>query len=138
MASQISDDQDDEIISGINITPMVDVMLVLLVIFMVTANFIVRQAIEINVPETKTAASISTDKPFEVSLDSNGKLYLGEKEIDNPALQSEILAFKTANSKFPQVILSADKSLDYGLVVGLIDFVREQGVTEFSIHVKPK
>ena len=138
MASQVGEDQDDEIITAINITPMVDVMLVLLVIFMVTANFIVRQAIEINVPETKTAEAISTDKPFEVSLNSLGQLFLGQKEVEQDALKTEIELFKSSNSKAPQVILSADKTLDYGKVVGLIDFVRGQGVTEFSVHVKPE
>lgn len=126
---------DDEMITGINITPLVDIVLVLLIIFMVTATFIVTPSIKVDLPKAATGDATPTSN-LALVLDKSGTIYLNGR----PASEDEIKAFirsEMAADKQVQAIISADKSASHGSVIHLIDIVKTEGVTKFAINVEP-
>ena len=133
MAGSFSDDQSDEI-TGINITPLVDVMLVLLIIFMVTANYIVNSGIPVELPKASTGNDIASENLGFV-LDKASNLYLNGTPIELGAI-AEKLAERKATGKSMQALISADKDTPHGSVVRLIDTIRKNGVTDFAINVE--
>ena len=135
MAGTLSDDDE---ITGINVTPLVDVMLVLLIIFMVTASYIVQRSIEVKLPKAETATNTPQTKNLAFVIDAKSNLFLD----GNVITWSEIPRFikqareKDQSQKNLQALISADKSTPHGLVVRLIDAVRKNGISEFAINVE--
>ena len=129
-----SSQDDDDMITGINVTPLVDVTLVLLIIFMVTASFIVAPAVKVELPQVSKA-----DEPPPRSLhflvDPAGALYLNGKHVEEPAVLGLIQKEVAANPDV-QVLVSADKKVSYGEVIRLLDIVRSGGVKKFAISVE--
>ena len=125
---------EDEVIDGINITPMVDVILVLLVIFMVTANFLKKESININLPKVQ-AADPNVSQSVQVALTRDGKILLEgqetteEKLVDN--LQRD-LKFRPNM----RLTLSADEKLAYGTIMKLMGVIRKAGVSRVALSVK--
>lgn len=125
---------EDDAITGINVIPLVDIVLVLLIIFMMTASFIVAPAVKIELPQVS-----KTEEPPPRSLhflvDMTGAIYLNDQRIqeDNvvPTVQKE-----AAGNPSVQVLVSADKRVPYGEVVHLLDLVRTGGVSKFAISVE--
>jgi len=132
VASSSSD--DDDTITGINVTPLVDITLVLLIIFMVTASFIVAPAVKVELPQVSKA-----DEPPPRSLhflvDQAGTIYLNDKRVDAASLPAVIQKEVAANADV-QVLVSADKKVPYGEVIHLLDVVRSGGVKKFAISVE--
>ncbi len=125
---------DDEGINEINVTPLVDVMLVLLIIFMVTATYITNQSIALELPKAATGAdTVSNNLGF--SLDAESKLYLDGKPITFEELGGVIAERKKAKPDI-QALISADVKTPHGDVVKLIDAVRKNGITNFAINVE--
>jgi biopolymer transport protein ExbD len=122
-------------IAEINTTPLVDIMLVLLIIFMLTAHLIAKQAIEVELPR---ASQSTTLKPttLAITLTREGKLYLDDKPIAADALRT---AVADAIKKDPktQAIISGDKAVSHGRVVWVLDLVKSLGVTSFAIQIDP-
>lgn len=138
MAGGISDN-DDEGISGINVTPLVDIMLVLLIIFMVTATFIANKALDLKLPEAESALPVNpNDKPMQFALDKEGKLYLDGKVITLDEVGPLITAEK---AKKPGTALSATISADattpYALVIKIIDVIRKNEIIDFALTTDP-
>lgn len=128
-----STEQDEEIV-GINVTPLVDVMLVLLIIFMVTANYIANQSINMQLPKASTGADPGpTGLAF--SLDKESHLFLDGKPVSFEDLTG-ILAARKAEGKPLSALIAADKETPHGTVVKLIDAVRKNGITDFAINVE--
>lgn len=126
-------DSDDEI-TGINVTPLVDIVLVLLIIFMVTANFIVRETKEVDLP--KAAKSGETVQGIvNVVLDKEGKLFFDGTEVNEDELKSRI-SEAMKKEKEPRAIITADKTLTYGEVMKLIDLVQVQGIAKFALNIQ--
>jgi biopolymer transport protein ExbD len=125
---------NDEEITGINITPMVDVMLVLLVIFMVTANFIVRETVEVDLPKAANGGE-TVQGLVNVVLDKDGKLFFDGAEVDEPGLVAKVRE-SLAKDKETRAIISADQSLDYGRVMRLIDVVKGEGIAKFALNIQ--
>ena len=129
-----SEEHEDGIISNINITPMVDVILVLLVIFMVTANFLKKESININLPKVASAdPNIKESK--QVAVTNEGKLFLEGRAVTEAALVEEM----TRESKYRpnmRVTLSADENLSYGTVSKVMGLLRRAGVTRMALSVK--
>jgi biopolymer transport protein ExbD len=129
-------DNDDEI-TGINVTPLVDVMLVLLIIFMVTATYIVNQAINVNLPKADTGENSAKSKNLAFVLDSKSQLYLNGDPISFDDLGSRIEAEKGKDGPSElHALIAADKETPHGSVVKLIDTVRKHGITDFAINVE--
>ena len=122
-------------ITDINVTPLVDIMLVLLIIFMLTAHLIARQALEIELPH----ASQSTAPPpttLAIALKADGAIFLNDKPVTPDALRA---AIKDAVARDPksQAIIAGDKRVSHGRVVWVLDTVKSLGVTSFAIQIDP-
>jgi biopolymer transport protein ExbD len=123
---------EDDIITDINITPFVDVTLVLLIIFMVTATYIVAQSIPVDLPEAGTGEDIVTT--FAVTLTAKGEQFLDGIKVDDNTLKRKIRNAREGNEDV-RVIIAADKKVEHGRVVRVIDLVRKQGVSKFAINI---
>ncbi|MCB0356092.1 MAG: protein TolR [Bdellovibrionales bacterium] len=123
-------------LSEINVTPMVDVMLVLLIIFMVTAPML-QQGIDIDLPETASSGVETTEEPFILTIKKNGQIFAGDTELKINELRTKIKAiFETRKNK--QVYIKADKKVDYGTVASTMAEVRAAGVFNIGLVTIPK
>jgi biopolymer transport protein ExbD len=136
MAGKISDSGDDAI-TEINVTPFVDVMLVLLVIFMVTANYMVNQSINIQLPKADTGQAIES-RNLAFVIDKESKVYMDGQPVEVDQIGEKITAFKAGQSAstIVQALISADTATPHGIVVKVIDVVRKSGITELAINVE--
>jgi biopolymer transport protein TolR len=125
---------NDEEITGINVTPLVDVVLVLLIIFMVTANFIVRETVEVDLPRAAHGGE-TVQGLVNVVLDKDGKLYLDGTELTEAELSRKVTE-AVAKDKETRAIISADQSIPYGRVMRLIDVVKGQGIAKFALNIQ--
>jgi len=123
-------------ISGINVTPLVDIMLVLLIIFMVTTTLVVKNAIQVKLPEAATGEPRKVSL-LAVTLDSKGRLYLNGHPTTEPAVRQFIRKQRTRGMEL-EAIIAADRDVTHGRVVGIIDLVRSEGVKKFAISVLKK
>jgi biopolymer transport protein ExbD len=133
MASKIFAEEDD-VIAEINIVPFVDIVLVLLITFMLTSSAIVRASISVELP-TAASAGAAVSSTLNIVLDAQGKLYLDGREIDQTALGAHV-ARVSWQEKDLQAVISADKSVGYGLVVQVIDLVKSNGVKTFALNIQ--
>lgn len=127
-------EQEEELITGINVTPLVDITLVLLIIFMVTAVYIVAPAIKVNLPRAATAESTPVTTVALV-LDIHRTLYLNGKPTTEEVVRS-ILTSLVAEKTEVQAMISADKDVTHGEVIHLMDLVRQVGVSKFAVNVE--
>ena len=122
-------------ITEINVTPLVDIMLVLLIIFMLTANLIAKQAIEVELPK---AAQGSTPTPttLAVTLTRDGQMFLNGQPVTPEQLRADV---KAALAKDPktQAIIAGDKDVSHGRVVWVLDVIKSLGVVSFAIQIDP-
>ncbi len=110
-------------------TPMVDVMLVLLIIFMVTAPLLVA-GVPVNLPDSRADALDQDRKPLQISLDASGKVFVDETEIAAAALPDALAAFAVRK---PQVFLRADRTLDYGRVMRVMGELNRAGLNRVAL-----
>ena len=139
MAGKQSSDGDNEEISGITVTPLVDIMLVLLIIFMVTASLVSTKAIELKLPESESAQAVKPDeKTLNFAISSNGKLFLDGQELAFDEIAPRI---RKERENKPGVnlaaALSADAKTPYEVVVKLIDIIRKNEIIDFAINTEP-
>ncbi len=123
------------IVAEINVTPLVDIMLVLLIIFMLTAHLIAKQAIEVELPR----ASQSTTLPpttIAVILTRDGSLYLNSSPVTPDALRSAVKAAVAKDAK-TQAIIIGDKAVSHGRVVWVLDTIKALGISSFAIQIDP-
>jgi biopolymer transport protein ExbD len=125
---------DEEGITGINVTPLVDVMLVLLVIFMVTANYMTHNALGLQLPK-----AASGDDPGETnlnfSLDASSELFLDGQKISFEEVQSRIRD-KSKGGGEMQALISADAKTPHGEVIRLMDLIKRSGVGSIAFNVE--
>ncbi len=123
------------IITEINVTPLVDIMLVLLIIFMLTAHLIARQAIEVELPRASQSTSVRTTT-LAITLTREGAIYLDGRTTTPAALRDAVVAAVKKDPK-SQVIIAGDKAVSHGRVVWVLDLVKSAGVTSFAIQIDP-
>ena len=129
--------QDDGEITEINVTPLVDVMLVLLIVFMVTSTYIVQQSIQVQLPKADTGENTPQTKNLAFVVDKSGAIFLDGKMINLEDIAGRVQSEKSANANVKlQALVAADKETPHGFVVGLIDAVRRQGITDLAINVE--
>ena len=133
MATQAA--SDDELITGINVTPLVDITLVLLVILMVTASYVTSRAIPVELPKGATAEGTPTT--LTISIDKDGKTFLDAEAISDAALQARIKAVHAADPE-TRAIIAADGRTSHSNVIHVIDLLRREDVTKFAINVDPE
>jgi biopolymer transport protein TolR len=126
---------DDDGINEINVTPLVDVMLVLLVIFMVASIYIVKDAIEVELPKAASAGE-TLDTTLAIVIDREGRLYLNGRPAEDEII-AQACAAAAAKDQNAQAIIAADQNVKHGDVIRVIDLVRSNGLVRFAINVKP-
>ena len=129
-------DQQDDVIAEINVVPLVDGILVVLIIFMVTAPMIMKPSINVNLPKSGSGDATKPSK-LNITLTQAGQLQLEGKNVS----ESEIAAVaKDEAAKNPdvQAIISADKDVAHGKVVSILDIVKSAGVKRFAISIDKK
>ena len=121
-------------IVGINVTPLVDVVLVLLIIMMVSATYIVSQALKVELPRTATADE-TVNRTFVVTVRQDGSYRFNDKDVSRDVLAGELKA-AGEKGKETNLVISADKSATHGSVVDVIDLAKLGGITKFAINVE--
>jgi biopolymer transport protein ExbD/biopolymer transport protein TolR len=130
MAFSTSNDGDD-VLSEINITPLVDVMLVLVVALIVTAPLL-NNAIKVNLPKTVATQAPEPRKPIAVSVDAKGLVYLDREQVALPALEPRLHALHEAQPE-TVVHLSSDESVNYGSVAKVMALIEHAGITRVAV-----
>jgi biopolymer transport protein ExbD len=126
---------EDDIISEINITPFVDIILVVLIIFMVTAAAIVKSSIKVTLPESSTGEATEATS-LGLMLSSDGRMLLDGEPTDEAGIRSRIRAAK-ASDEDVVCLISADKAVAHGRIVWVLDLLRSEGVGKFAINIDP-
>ena len=132
--AQSDSNPDEPMISGINVTPLVDVVLVLLVVLMVTATYLASRTIPVDLP--KGATGEPTGVTLAITVDEQGRTYLDGEGATPQTLRERI---RSARAKNPDVraIIAADQNTRHKNVVGVIDLLRQEHVNRFAINVEP-
>ncbi len=133
-ADAFSDDDSDRRIVDINVTPLVDITLVLLIVFMVTTTYIVNPTIKIDLPKA-ASGSEQAKTTLALTLSKDGDLYLNGEKSDEGAVTRYIGGELPKNPDL-QAIIAADKVVPHGSVVRVIDLVKRAGVRKFAINVE--
>ena len=136
MAVNIKDDGGDDVMSEINVTPLVDVMLVLLVVFIVTAPLLT-QAVHVNLPKTAETAPPEEKEAIYISVNSDGKVFLDKTEIPIDQFEKELLTRKEADPEIA-LNLNADDGVKYGTVAKVMASIERSGITKLAVLTAPK
>ncbi len=124
------------LMSEINVTPLVDVMLVLLIIFMVTAPMMT-QGVEVNLPQTTTKSVKTQDDPLFLTVNKKGEIFLENHAIRMEDLEDKIRSiFKYRREK--ELLLRADRDISYGFVIKVIAAVKRAGIDKLGMVTEPK
>ncbi len=123
------------LVSDINVTPLVDVMLVLLIIFMVTAPMMT-QGLDVDLPQTTSRSLRQKEDPLVVTIDKDGKIMLDKIEVTRPLLKQQ-LKISTREKKENPIYLKADKNVSYGVVVAIMSDIKESGFDKLGMITQP-
>jgi len=124
----------NRVISQINVTPFVDVMLVLLIVFMITAPLLT-VGVSVDLPKTKASQLNSKGDPIIISIKKNGELYIQEREIDTLQLLPRLKAISSGNKNL-RIYVRGDKDVPYGLVLGTIAKIKSSGFKKVALVAK--
>ena len=124
------------LVSDINVTPLVDVMLVLLIIFMVTAPMMT-QGLDVDLPETTTKSLRQEDDPIVVTIDKDGKISLDRHEVTRKILYQELSGLGEAQKEKP-IYLKADRDVAYGVVVKIMADIKKAGFDKLGMITQPE
>jgi len=122
-------------LAEINVTPLVDVMLVLLIIFMVTAPMMT-QGMDVDLPETTAKALPQKSEPIIITVNKQGEIYINRLKADQSMIKQQLLSL-TSNDKEALVLLRADREVPYGLVASVMADVKEAGVDKLGMVTQP-
>ncbi|UCF85435.1 MAG: protein TolR [Desulfobacteraceae bacterium] len=121
--------------SDINVTPLVDVMLVLLIIFMVTAPMLM-QGVEVNLPQTTTRQIKTQEDPLILTVNKQREIFIEKHRIKLDDLETKIIKI-FQNRKDKEIILRADKDVPYGFVIKVIAKVKQAGIDKLGMVTEP-
>lgn len=136
MHGGMNDEESDDLIASINMIPFIDISLVLLIVFLVTSSIIVNQTLEVNLPR---AASGSDAAPSTVGITvtRDGALYFNG-DVTSPDELARQMKREAEKDPTVRAIISADRDVDYGVVVDVIDTVKRNGASAFALNVEAK
>ena len=135
MAFNTKDDGGDDVMGEINVTPLVDVMLVLLVVFIVTAPLLTN-AVHVNLPKTAETAPPEEKAAVYLSVDAQGKVFIDKQEIGVDGVENELKTRKAADPELA-LNLNADDAVQYGIVAKVMSAIERAGVTKLSVLTVP-
>jgi biopolymer transport protein TolR len=121
------------VLSEINVTPFVDVMLVLLVIFMVTAP-LMQQGVDVNLPQAK-GKDLPPEERISIIIKKDRSIYMNDTPVTMPAMKQKLVEISKMN---PNIFLKADKDVPYGLVVEVMGEIKEAGIEKLGMITEPK
>jgi biopolymer transport protein ExbD len=127
---QTKSGSEDGMMAELNVTPLVDVMLVLLVIFIVTAPLIVPQSMKVNLPKTQAVAQQDQAKNIQLIISANGEATLNNQIVDDKSLAAELR--RLAAEPKTQLQINADKAVPYGRIAEIMAMAQANGVTKLS------
>ncbi len=125
--------RERNVLSEINVTPFVDVMLVLLVIFMVTAPLL-QQGIDVNLPKAK-GKDLPPEERITLTVKKGGVIYMNDNPVSLPEMRDKLEAVSKLN---PNVFLKADKEVPYGFVVEIMGEIKDAGIEKLGMITEPK
>lgn len=134
MAMKFSDTEDDAIVAEINITPLTDVFLVLLIIFMLTSTAMMESGLQVKLPSAKNASAANTDnaKPLFVTVDKEGAIRIGDSPATADNL-TDILRAELEKSANKTVIIRGDEGILLGKAVAIMDAARNAGADKIAV-----
>ena len=124
----------NRVISQINVTPFVDVMLVLLIVFMITAPLLT-VGVSVDLPKTKASQLNSKGDPIIVSIKKNGELFIQERKIDSLQLLPRLKAISSGNKNL-RIYVRGDKNVSYGIVLDIIAKIKSSGFKKVALVAK--
>ena len=124
-----------KLVADINVTPLVDVMLVLLIIFMVTAPMMT-QGLDVDLPETTTKSLRQEENPIVVTIDKKGEISLDNFSVSQKVLLQELSKYGTEVKEKP-IYLKADRSVAYGIVVSVMADIKQAGFDKLGMITQP-
>jgi biopolymer transport protein ExbD len=138
MAGGANGDNEEDVIAGINVTPLVDVVLVLLIILMVTAQYAAeKDAIPMDLPKAQTGDNAVIPSTLSVSIDKDGKFFLNAEQLSLDQMRGRVReAYKKDNDT--RAVIAADGRVSHSEVIRVIDLLRQEKVTKFAINVRPE
>ncbi len=134
MAGGENNNEDGGFITAINVTPLVDIVLVLLIVLMVTSSYLVNKSISVELP--KAATGEVSEATLSISIDVDDQLYLDGKQVSDGALQKGIRRAYEQDQDV-KAIISADGRVRHAKVVAVIDLLRREHVNKFAINTSP-
>ena len=126
----------NKMVSQINVTPFVDVMLVLLIVFMITAPLL-QSGVELDLPDVDTSNLPEVKKPLVISVNKKNEIFLSESKINKETLSSKLTAIKKANTRV-SIYLRADKEVKYDLIMDVLKEIVDAGISNVSLITEPK
>ena len=135
MAGDNASQQSGTTISQINVTPLVDVMLMLLVIFMVTAP-IIQQGVQVNLPQARAGAIAGKEEQLVVSINRNGRIYLNDTAMSVEELGKKLRSIRALQPD-KEVILRADQDVRYGAVMRVVAEIKQAGIQKLGMVTRP-
>ena len=118
-------------LTEINLTPLMDVLLVLLIIFMVTAPMLTT-GVHIDLPEAETSAVSGDDEPLILSIDKNKYIYIQDQKVDDNKIIEKLSSILNEN-KDARILIRADKNLEYGFVINILAFINNAGFNKVAL-----
>lgn len=132
----LSANGDKKLISEINVTPFVDVMLVLLIIFMVTAPMMI-QGENVELPESGSGNIASESIDWVISINKSGEVFFNDDKVEFTYLENYLADKVKAESKKPKVYIKGDKDVPYGLVISVMSKIKSSGIQNVGMITKP-
>ena len=137
MAGGMNYDNDDQAISEINVVPLVDIILVVLIIFMVTAPLVLKPTIDVNLPQSSTGEQKKAAKNLEVVIAKDGRFFLDGQNVDLAKLK-EMVTSAAKNSPDTAAVLTADKGITLETLTQVIDAIKKSGVKKVGFSIQKK
>lgn len=134
-SSALDDDEEAAVFAEINITPLTDVFLVLLIIFMVSSSAINSAGVKVNLPKSGAASSATSEKGITVSIDSKGEVYVGSESVALDRLE-DTLREKLASTENKSVVLAGDSEVLLGSALNVMNIAKRAGAEKFGIATK--
>ncbi|MBQ4672122.1 ExbD/TolR family protein [Aeromonas dhakensis] len=134
---KLSDEGDDQPLSEINMIPMIDVMLVLLIVFMITAPLLTN-AVKLELPEASSQLNQPDKQEINLAIDGAGKLYWNDQEVDEAALLAKMESAGQAEGEQPEIQLRIDRKVEYGIIARVMAQASQHGLHKIAFVSQPE